>query len=149
MGEVNGIKISTDFSLKEFESPDTHEVMIDPELVDYAQKLRDLVGGPVMVESGYRTPEHNAAVHGSPNSYHMRGQALDCWTVGVTLLELALAAVQAGFSSVIIERVKSIVHCALGPQQQLIVPAESYDEAKRAVVPADFPVFKYEVVFPN
>lgn len=36
-----------------------------------------LGGAPILVSSGYRAPAVNRAVGGSPNSQHMRGQAVD------------------------------------------------------------------------
>jgi zinc D-Ala-D-Ala carboxypeptidase len=41
------------------------------------QPLRDALGTPVTVKSGYRCPGVNAAVKGSKNSQHMTGQAAD------------------------------------------------------------------------
>lgn len=39
--------------------------------------IRDDVGFPIKVNSGYRTPEHNTAVGGSVNSAHLSGLAVD------------------------------------------------------------------------
>ncbi|MGL4648755.1 MAG: D-Ala-D-Ala carboxypeptidase family metallohydrolase [Caldilineaceae bacterium] len=36
-----------------------------------------LGGAPILVSSGYRSPELNAAIGGSRNSQHMRGEAAD------------------------------------------------------------------------
>jgi hypothetical protein len=35
--------------------------------------------GPMIITSGYRNPELNAAVGGSPTSAHMNGRAVDIW----------------------------------------------------------------------
>ena len=43
--------------------------------------LRDAWGGPIRVNSGYRCPELNKAVGGTPGSQHQRGEAADI-TVG-------------------------------------------------------------------
>lgn len=43
--------------------------------------LREAWGGPIMVNSGYRCPELNKIVGGTPNSQHQRGEAADI-TVG-------------------------------------------------------------------
>ena len=43
--------------------------------------LRETWGGPIRVNSGYRCPELNKAVGGSPSSQHQRGEAVDI-TVG-------------------------------------------------------------------
>ena len=52
------------------------------ELVDHVlDPLRKAWGGPIRVNSGYRCPELNKAVGGSPNSQHQRGEAADI-TVG-------------------------------------------------------------------
>jgi zinc D-Ala-D-Ala carboxypeptidase len=41
------------------------------------QKVRDLLGHPVVISSGYRCPELNRAVGGARNSDHIRGLAAD------------------------------------------------------------------------
>ena len=41
------------------------------------EPIREHVGGPVRVISGYRSPALNAAVGGSKRSQHMRGEAAD------------------------------------------------------------------------
>lgn len=39
--------------------------------------VRELLGQPVTVTSGYRSPALNALIHGSPTSAHMSGKAVD------------------------------------------------------------------------
>lgn len=41
------------------------------------QPLRDWLGGPLYVTSGYRSPDLNVAIGGSSNSQHCTGQAFD------------------------------------------------------------------------
>lgn len=41
------------------------------------QPLRNAYGKPIIVNSGYRSPELNRAIGGAKNSQHMRGQAAD------------------------------------------------------------------------
>lgn len=62
-------------------------------LVDYIlQPLRDAWGGPLFINSGYRSPELNKAVGGVETSQHTKGMAAD---VGVTdPLALAKLAVK-------------------------------------------------------
>lgn len=48
-----------------------------PLLVAAFEALREAVGLPLAVLSAYRTPAHNRAVGGSPNSQHVQGRALD------------------------------------------------------------------------
>lgn len=42
------------------------KLQINPELVTKLEALRQLVGKPVLVNSGYRCPAHNRAVGGEP-----------------------------------------------------------------------------------
>lgn len=41
------------------------------------QVLRDLVGKPIKISSGYRTPERNRQIGGAPDSWHVKGGAVD------------------------------------------------------------------------
>jgi len=41
------------------------------------QPLRDALGTPLKINSGYRCPALNAAINGAKNSQHMTGQAAD------------------------------------------------------------------------
>ncbi len=50
---------------------------IDLELLDALQDLRDRLGFPLLITSGYRCAKYNAKVGGSPNSRHMTGEAVD------------------------------------------------------------------------
>lgn len=74
---LNDIKISENFSLREFQCPCCHAVMIHPRLAAALQKLRCARGKPVVITSGYRCARHNAEVGGVPRSRHTRGLAAD------------------------------------------------------------------------
>ena len=41
------------------------------------EPVRERLGRPIVVNSGYRCPIHNAAVGGVANSQHLRGEAAD------------------------------------------------------------------------
>lgn len=83
--------LSRNFDWKEFEKSDTayrlHLVNIINDwevrdnvkaLVDYLlQPLRDAWGGPLFINSGYRSKEVNRAVGGVETSQHCKGQAAD------------------------------------------------------------------------
>ena len=53
------------------------------------QPVREHFGKSVTVNSGYRSPESNAAVGGSKTSDHCKGQAADIEIVGVANADLA------------------------------------------------------------
>jgi len=42
------------------------------------EEIRSEWGNPIIIDSGYRCPEHNKAVGGEALSVHMWGLALDC-----------------------------------------------------------------------
>nr|DAM99333.1 MAG TPA: peptidase [Caudoviricetes sp.] len=83
--------ISKDFSYREFEASPTAErkgicnvittaAVRDAvkELVEKVlQPLRDRVGHPLRINSGYRCPELNRAVGGVATSQHVKGEAAD------------------------------------------------------------------------
>lgn len=73
---------------------------IDPRQIICLQKIRDHVGKPVRVSSGYRSFRHNVEVYRRlgkepTRSQHISGRASDVWVEGMTGLEIAKAAVDA------------------------------------------------------
>lgn len=81
--------LSKNFTLEEFTSSQTASRLdLDnnptPQVLDAltytAQKLeqvRALLGTPIIISSGYRSPKVNAAVKGASNSQHLLGEAVD------------------------------------------------------------------------
>lgn len=53
-------------------------------LANRLQVIRDMLGKPVIITSGYRSPAHNRQVGGVENSYHTRGMAVDITVAGMT-----------------------------------------------------------------
>jgi uncharacterized protein YcbK (DUF882 family) len=53
------------------------------------QVLRDEVGKPIKITSGYRSPEHNAKVGGVKSSKHITGEAADFKIAGMTPKQVA------------------------------------------------------------
>ena len=45
--------------------------IIDKRLVDLLDAIRERLGVPLYINSGYRCPEHNEEVGGVPNSQHV------------------------------------------------------------------------------
>lgn len=52
------------------------------------QPLRDKLGKPIIITSGYRSPALNKAVGGAPTSQHCKGEAADLYSPGMTIKEL-------------------------------------------------------------
>ena len=76
--------------------------MIDTELVDKLQRIRDVLGVPLKITSGYRCIPHNAAVKGSSGSKHRYGMAADWRTANRSINPVALGilAQSVGFGGV-------------------------------------------------
>ena len=53
-------------------------------LANNLQVLRDWLGQPITINSGYRSPEHNKKIKGAPQSKHMEGIAADIVVKGRT-----------------------------------------------------------------
>lgn len=83
-------KVGQHFKVKEFACKDGSQVVfIDGYLVSILDILRNQVGKPVIINSGYRTPARNKEVGGAKYSYHMRGMAADIRINGMTAKEIA------------------------------------------------------------
>ncbi|WP_409281505.1 D-Ala-D-Ala carboxypeptidase family metallohydrolase [Pseudomonas defluvii] len=78
------------------------------------EQVRSLVGRPVLVSSGYRSPALNRAVGGSPKSTHRLGLAADISVAGMAPLDLAQLIAQStlAFDQLILE-FDSWVHLGL------------------------------------
>jgi uncharacterized protein YcbK (DUF882 family) len=76
------MKLTRNFNLNEFASKDgadmPPEVFKNVVLVaKNLQVLRDFVGQPIKVNSGYRSPAHNKSIGGASKSQHVKGKAAD------------------------------------------------------------------------
>lgn len=89
--EADGnVQIAKYFKVKEFACKDGSPVVfIDDYLYTILDILRNKLGKPVIITSGYRTPAWNAKCGGAKYSYHMRGMAADIRVNGMTAKELA------------------------------------------------------------
>ena len=78
------------FKVKEFACKDGSQVVfIDDYLVSILEILRNKLRKPVVITSGYRTPEWNAKCGGAKYSFHTRGMAADRRVDGMSAKELA------------------------------------------------------------
>lgn len=90
MDTDGNFQIAKHFKVKEFACKDGSPVVfIDEYLVTILDILRDYLGKPVIITSGYRTPDWNKKCGGAKYSYHMRGMAADIRVDGMTPKELA------------------------------------------------------------
>lgn len=76
------MKLTKNFDLQEFASKDGAvfpERVIEnlKRLAENLQKIRDIIGVPISINSGYRSPAHNKKVGGAKNSQHLTGMAAD------------------------------------------------------------------------
>jgi len=81
--------------------------------------LGQLVGAPVTITSGYRTPQQNAAVGGVPNSAHLvPGEAYDFIPKGISNADAIQRITQSGmpFDQVIDEG--NHVHLSFAPSNR-------------------------------
>lgn len=75
-------KLTANFKWSEFESKDGATMPADvkanvQELAKNLEVIRAAVGGPITINSGYRSPAHNKSVGGAKNSQHLYGRAAD------------------------------------------------------------------------
>ena len=83
-------KVGQHFKVKEFACKDGSPVVfIDDYLCNILDILRNKLGKPVIINSGYRTPEWNKKCNGAKYSYHMRGMAADIRVNGISAKEIA------------------------------------------------------------
>lgn len=97
------VKISDNFNSTEF---DCHgngcccDTIIDLEMVNILQKIRNHFGKAVTVNSGYRCKTHNNEVGGASKSKHLSGMAADIVVSGVEPIEVAKYAESIGVKGI-------------------------------------------------
>jgi zinc D-Ala-D-Ala carboxypeptidase len=96
------------------------------------QPLRDSVGKPLVVSSGYRCPRLNRAIGGSATSQHMEGRAADivCFSLDTKKLFKRVLELKLPFDQLIYEggRESVWVHVSFDPQRD-----------RRSIMTATFP----------
>jgi len=78
--------LSENFTVKEFMCKGTETLPtqgIDPKLLELLEHIRAHFDAPVKINSGYRSPSHNAKIGGAKGSYHVKGMAADIVVKGV------------------------------------------------------------------
>ena len=82
------MQISKNFNIKEFESKDgtktpAEAVIRIKRIANELQILRTIIDQPIIINSGYRSKEHNKKVGGVENSLHLIGLAVDIHVKGL------------------------------------------------------------------
>lgn len=104
--------LTRNFSRSEFRCGHCRRLdALDLELVRALQRLRDIVGKPLTIISGYRCCEGNAQVGGAKYSQHLYGRAADIPAGYATPAQCN----RAGFSGVGLRR-RKVVHVDLTPE---------------------------------
>jgi hypothetical protein len=82
---------------REFDNTPT-QVQIDnlTRLAEFLETVRTLLGKPIMIDSGFRSPEVNQAVGSSSVSQHLKGCAADIKVPEMTPDEVVKAIYDAG-----------------------------------------------------
>ena len=72
-------QVSEHFKIREFAQKDYQcdKILIDSELIKVLEDVRTHFEKPVIITSGYRTPEYNTKIGGVKNSQHTKGTAAD------------------------------------------------------------------------
>lgn len=95
------MQLSPHFTLAEFTASQVaarRGIPNDPPVELYAalkrtaeglERIREIVGGPIIITSGYRSPHLNQAIGGAISSQHVLGQAADIRVPGMTAEQLA------------------------------------------------------------
>ena len=85
------MQVTKNFKLSELEFSDpvpAEKIANATELLQNLQIIRDLFQKPIVIISGYRSPERNAAVGGADKSQHLEAKAADIKIAGVPTEEI-------------------------------------------------------------
>ncbi|AWD93101.1 TPA_inf: hypothetical protein gp_16 [Marinomonas phage YY] len=108
------------FEPQEFACRCCGAIIVSESLLDMLQLMRDEIGAPIQITSGYRCPSHNAAVGGAPQSEHMNGNASDIITAAHDPLELIRLAEDLGAGGIGEYADKGFLHVDVRPRHGAI-----------------------------
>ena len=84
---------------KEWADRMSGRLVVETDFMDRFEQLRTALGFPLIINSGYRTPEHNAVVSTTgDDGPHTTGRACDIRLYGERVLQLISVARSLGFS---------------------------------------------------
>lgn len=138
--------ISENFSYREFERSDTAKRYgicnaintaavrdaVRELTLEVLQPLRDRIGLPIIITSGYRCPELNAMICGSATSQHKTGEAADIKVTGMSSFDLAEKIIELNLPFDQLIFYPTFVHVSHklgGPQRRQLLYNRSYKGA--------------------
>lgn len=105
------------FSPEEMACRGTGRLMIVPSAMDKLQALRDKLGKPLIVNSAYRSPEHNRRVGGAKRSKHLEAIAFDVRMDNHDPDTYIAAALSVGFNGIGTYPKQNFVHVDARPNR--------------------------------
>lgn len=103
------------FSPAEIACRGTGKLRLNADALDRLQALRNALGKPLIVNSAYRSPEHNKRVGGAKASKHLEGTAFDISMANHDPETFIAAARKAGFKGIGTYPKSNFVHIDTGP----------------------------------
>jgi hypothetical protein len=86
------------FTRDELACKGSNSFVINEDALDKLEKMREIMGAPLKINSAYRSPSYNKKIGGAKNSMHVQGRAFDVSIKGHNPSTLYTAALHAGFT---------------------------------------------------
>jgi len=118
LNSTNNIRIAKYFRLSEFACPCCKRVMLHPKLLAKLIELRNILGKPVYITSGYRCTKYNQKIGGVVNSYHCIGLAADIQVKNINLIELLEICENLDFNGIGFYEKKNFLHLDVRPTKR-------------------------------
>ena len=123
------------FSPAEIACRGTGKILVNADALDRLQELRVMLGKPLIVNSAYRSPEHNRTVGGARASKHLEGTAFDISMANHDPVAFIAAARKAGFKGIGTYPRSNFVHIDTGPARPGASPSRRGRAASRPTRP--------------
>lgn len=88
------------FSVEELKCKGTGECKMDEQFMEKLVRLREDFNRPMVISSGYRSPDYNAQIGGAEHSAHVYGRAVDVVVGGELAYDLVRLASLHGFTGI-------------------------------------------------
>lgn len=108
------------FTPEEIACRGTGKIRVSKMAMNALQRLRNRLAAPLIINSAYRSPEHNLAVGGAKDSYHVKGLAFDVSMANHDPEKFATLALAAGFTGQGFYPPKkgNFIHVDIGPRRE-------------------------------